>query len=80
MATPHKASAYSADVKLQLRVNGCVFPVAQIGSDRVVLHTASALPDGPAEIIATIDGSVERWSVQIDDRQLTRQVVPIRST
>lgn len=77
MAHTNGTSGYSADVDLELRVNGCVFPLAQMGPDRVILLNETPLPDGPAEVIATIDGEAERWPVEIADRHLSRRIVPI---
>jgi hypothetical protein len=77
MGHANRSSRYSAEVDLQLRVNGCVFALAQMGSNRVVLREETVLPEGPAEVIATIDGEVERWEVEISDRHLVRRVVPI---
>lgn len=68
---------YSASVSLTLRINGCRFPAAQIGRDRVVLREAVALPAGPAEMIAVIDGHEHRWPIRIQDREQAREVVPI---
>lgn len=77
MSQANGSSGYSADVKLLLRVNGCVFPLAQMGPNRVVLREETVLPDGPAEVMATIDGEPQRWIVEIADRQLSRRIVPI---
>lgn len=44
---------------------------------RVILTQDAALPDGPAEIIVTIDGEEMRRPVEIADRHLTRRIVPI---
>jgi hypothetical protein len=56
---------------------GCMFAAAQAGHDQIVLRPPIALPDGPAEVIAEIDGHAYRWPVEITDRHLVREVVPI---
>lgn len=68
---------YSASVKLTLRVNGCVFGASHMGRDRVILRESTQLPDGPAEMIAIIDGHESRWPVRIDNRHESRQIVPV---
>jgi hypothetical protein len=77
MTDANGTTGYSAEVSLQLRVNGCVFPLAQMGFNRVILREETPIPEGPAEVMATIDGETERWAVEIADRHLTRRVVPI---
>jgi hypothetical protein len=77
MTHANGSSGYSADVKLDLRVNGCLFPLAQMGPNRLILRQETSLPDGPAEVIATIDGEPQRWTVDIADCHLTRRMVPI---
>jgi hypothetical protein len=66
-----------ASIDLRLRVNGCTFPATQVGSSQVVLVESVALPEGPAEIVADIDGHEERWPVDIANRDQVRRVVPI---
>lgn len=71
-------SGYSAEVDLQLRVNGCLFAATHVGGDRVILAEAAKLPDGPAEVIVTVDGVEDRFPVLIENRDRVRQVVPVR--
>lgn len=77
MSSKPRSSGYSAAVDLNLRVNGCIFPLSHTAHDRVVLMHEMALPDGTAEIIITIDGEEMRRSVEIADRHLVRRIVPI---
>ncbi len=70
-------SRYSADVDLNLRVNGCVFPLTHTAKDRVILQHESPLPEGPAVVVVTIDGVETHRPVDIIDRHLTRRIVPI---
>ena len=69
--------AYSAAVQLRLRVNGCVFSASHVSRDEVVLREPTALPDGPAEILVTVDGQESRYPVRIDNRSEARRVVPV---
>lgn len=77
MSTPNPNGVYSATVQLQLRVNGCLFAASQVSSDEVVLREPTALPDGPAEILVTVDGVEDRFPVRIADRHEVREVVPV---
>lgn len=77
MTIPERRGSYSATVDLHLRVNGCLFPAAQVGHNMVILSEARALPEGPAEIIAEVDGHQIRWPVQIENRELVRKTLPI---
>jgi hypothetical protein len=64
-------------VDLNLRVNGCVFPLTHTARDRVILQQETPLPEGPAEVVVTIDGVETRRAVEIADRHLCRRIVPI---
>jgi hypothetical protein len=68
---------YSANVKLRLRVNGCLFPLAQVGHDRVMFDQPTVLPEGEAEVIVIVDDQEIRRVVHIDDRTVPRLVVPV---
>lgn len=70
-------SGYSASVSLRLRVNGCVYPLAQVGQDRVMFDTPTILPEGDAELIVTIDGQEIRRRVNIGERAIPRCVIPV---
>lgn len=73
----YEGSGYSASVELRLRVNGCVFPLAQVAGDRVIFDEPTALPEGDAEVLVTVDGKEQRTAVRIEDRGVARRVVPI---
>jgi hypothetical protein len=66
MNAPKTSSAgHSADVRIQLWVNGCVFPVAQLGPEFLVLRTPVDHPPCDAEIAMSIDGCESCWSVHL---------------
>jgi hypothetical protein len=57
----------SADVKIELRVNGSVFPVAQLGPDFLLLDGPAKLPAGGGEIVMRVDANEHRWHVFLPD-------------
>ena len=59
--------AHSADVRIQLIVNGSVLPVAQLGPDFLILNTPvdHPRPLGEAEIALSINGNEKRWPVYL---------------
>jgi hypothetical protein len=59
--------AFSADVRMQLYVNGHIFFIAHLGPDFVILDDATDHPPADAEIAMSIDGREERWTVHLPD-------------
>lgn len=57
--------AYSADVRIQLIVNGHILPVAQLGPHFLILRNAIDHPPTDAEIVMSIDGDVKQWPVRL---------------
>ncbi len=60
-------STHSADVRIELTVNGQVFSVASLGPNFAVLRNPVAHPPGEAELMLSIDGHEERWRVELID-------------
>ena len=56
---------FSADVRMQLNVNGCVLPIAQLGPDFIILREPAAHPPSEAEVFMSIDGKESRWNVYL---------------
>jgi hypothetical protein len=54
---------HSADVQIELLVNGSVLRVAQLGPDFLILDRSVDHPPGPAEIRMVVDGGEDRWPV-----------------
>ena len=52
---------------MQLRVNGHVFVIGQLGPDFMILDDPVDLPPAEGEISLSIDGRESRWSVQLPD-------------
>ena len=67
MTADSKNAGYSADVRIQLNVNGFVLNVAQLGPDFLTVRNATEHPPAEAEIVMSIDGEVSRWNVFLPD-------------
>lgn len=65
-ANPNKRG-YSADVRMQLYVNGHVFAIGQLGPDFIILDEPADHPPVEAEIALSIDGCERRWPVCLPD-------------
>lgn len=52
---------------MQLRVNGDVFVIGQLGPDFILLDSPSDHPPSKAEIAMWIDGRERRWPVRLID-------------
>ncbi len=57
----------SADVTIELRFNGFVIPVAQLGPDFLILDDPVDQPSGEAEIMLRVDDDEQRWPVFLPD-------------
>ena len=63
-----KASRYgghSAIVKMQLRFNRTSIPIAKMGPDYIVVHSASDYPPCEATIEMRVDDIQSRWNVRL---------------
>jgi hypothetical protein len=58
-------SGHSADVQMELRLNGHVLPIRQLGPNFVVLDKGMDHPPADAEIAMWIDGSESCWPVSL---------------
>ena len=73
-------NGHSADVKMELILNGHTLPVAQLGPDFLVLDRPVDYPAGSGDILMIVDGEAERWTVRLPDGiQTTRRKVAISS-
>jgi hypothetical protein len=62
-----KSRGHSADVRIQLRLNGHVLSVAQLGPDFLILRKPAEHTPAQAEIAMSVDGEEERWPVYLTD-------------
>jgi hypothetical protein len=58
---------HSADVRMELRVNGCVFPIGQLGPNFIILDNPSAHAPTEGEIHMWIDDEFSQWRVRLPD-------------
>jgi hypothetical protein len=76
-----KSQAHSAQVRMELRLNGRVVPIAQMGPDFVVLKQRFDHPPVEAEIFLRIDDSESSWRVHLIDgisaEQRKTKVAPV---
>jgi hypothetical protein len=68
MSAPNpERPCFSADVRMQLRVNGQVFSIGQLGPDFLILDDPADQPPVEAEVVVSIDGRERRWTVRLPD-------------
>jgi hypothetical protein len=67
MKTDLSSSAHSAEVHIDLCVNGHILSVAQLGPGYVILKEPRDHPPATAEIAMSVDGHERRWHVQLAD-------------
>ena len=67
MAAPTLKSqqGHSAQVRMELRLNGRVLPIAQMGPDFLVMKQAIDHPAAVGEISLRIDDSERNWPVHL---------------
>jgi hypothetical protein len=58
---------HSADVRINLILNGDSIPVAQLGPGFLFLDVPSDHPPGDARIVMRVDQSEESWNVRLPD-------------
>jgi hypothetical protein len=59
------AQNHSADVRMELRLNGSVLKISQLGPDFLMLAQPVDHPPAHAEIVMSIDGKQSRWAVRL---------------
>jgi hypothetical protein len=64
-AANHKTYGHSAEVRMELCVNGLVLPIAQLGPNFLVLENPINHPPTDGEIGMWIDGREDRWRVRL---------------
>lgn len=63
----HSYGSYSADVQMELTVNGRIFSVGQLGPDFLVLDDPVDHPPADGEMMVSIDGRVKRGPVRLPE-------------
>jgi hypothetical protein len=60
-----RVRGHSAEVRMELRVNGRVLKISQLGPDFLILREPVEYPPSHAEISMSIDGTESHWFVQL---------------
>jgi hypothetical protein len=58
---------YSAEVQMELYLNGFVLSIGQLGPGFILVDDAPDHPPANAEIALSIDGDESRWTVHLPD-------------
>ena len=58
-------TGYSAQVEIELFVDGQRFPVAQCGRGMLIFDKPVVLPGTQGELVLTIDGHAHRWKITL---------------
>lgn len=66
-------NGYSANVKIELLLNGFVLPVAQLARDFLILRAPAQHDSAEAEVVLTVDQEEMRWRVWLPDGLNTHQ-------
>jgi hypothetical protein len=69
-----KKRSFSADVEMELRVNGQIFKIGQLGPDFLILTNPIDHPPAGGQITVSIDGDVTTWPVRLPDGVATDKV------
>lgn len=65
MAAMNTCPGHSADVRMHLLLNGHVLRIAQMGPNFLLLDDTVEHPPANAEIVLSVDGQAERWTVRL---------------
>jgi hypothetical protein len=68
---------HSAQVRIELRLNGRVLPVAQAGGDRLIFDDPILLPSAHAVLAIIVDGRERCWRVKLCPNGAPSRVVPV---
>jgi hypothetical protein len=60
-------NGHSAEVRIDLILNGQTLSVGQLGPDFLVLDHPAEQPAGTADILMSVDGREQRWSVRLPE-------------
>jgi hypothetical protein len=63
MVSAIKNGGHSAQVKIQLLIDGSSVPVAQLGPDFLLLDAPFEHPPGNARLALQVDQSERRWNI-----------------
>lgn len=67
MLASYTRAGHSAEIEMQLLVNGSTLPIAQLGPDFLILRQTAAHPPTEATIVMRVDADEQRWAVRLPD-------------
>ncbi|HEY2343529.1 MAG TPA: hypothetical protein VGH90_10885 [Chthoniobacteraceae bacterium] len=67
MLTSEHHSGHSADVDMELRVNGAVLSIGQMGPDFLLMDSLVDHPPCDATIVLRVDGVERQWRVRLPE-------------
>ena len=76
MIPARPTTRYSADVEIELFMDGRRFSVGQIGRGVLIFDQPVQLPSATGQLVLTIDGHARRWNVAIRNGHAPAQVIP----
>jgi hypothetical protein len=60
-------NGHSANVVMALLLNGQSLPIAQMGPDFLLLDSPIEHPPAIADVVLSVDGEEERWTVRLPE-------------
>jgi hypothetical protein len=66
-ANNRNGNGYSADVRMQLSLNGLTMSIAQLGPDFIIIRDRKDHPPSVAQIAVWIDDHERRWNVNLPE-------------
>jgi hypothetical protein len=67
MIAEQNYGAHSAQVEMQLIINGTSIGITHMGRDFVIVESPAEYPPGEASIFMKVDESESRWNVRLPD-------------
>jgi hypothetical protein len=67
MIAEQNYGAHSAQVDMQLVINGTSIGISHMGHDFVLLESPADYPPGEASIVLKVDDSESRWKVRLPE-------------
>jgi hypothetical protein len=67
MQTSLGHSGHSAQIEMQLLVNGVTLSIGQMGPDYLMLDASIDHPPTNATIVFSVDGNERRWTVRLPE-------------
>jgi len=65
MMRPASSKGYSANVRIELRIDGQCIPVAQTGGGRLIFDHPVTLPATTGVVVMHVDDNESRWHVTL---------------